>query len=114
MSRKQIILRSLFVLLVPAIIGLYQSFAGQDLYGGGNYALILLMWVVFEVALLILLALIQFIRALVAGREDNAEIEAGKHLLLRKTAGSYLLAAGLVLLVGGSLCYGGVAVINSF
>ncbi len=114
MSRKQIILRSLFMLLVPAGIGLFQSLAGQGLYGAGNFALILLMWITLEVIILVLLALIQFIRALLLARQGPEGNKHGKLLLLRKDAGSYLLAAGLVLVVGASTCYGGATVIDAF
>ena len=113
MTRKQIVLRSLFMLLVPAGIGLFQSLNGQGLYGGGDFALILMMWIVLEVIILVLLALVQFIRALLLARQGPESSIQGKLLRLRKDAGSYLLAAGLVLVVGASICYGGATAINA-
>lgn len=116
MTRRKIVLRSLFLLLIPAAFGLFESLRGGDFYNGGSYALPLFLWISLEVAVLLILSLITFIQALLARSKheplDEENTKEKEYLYLRRIAASYLLSAGLVLLVGASLCYGGVAVIS--
>lgn len=117
MNRKQIIIRALLILLVPAGIGVYELFfsAGED-YAGVATVFYTMITTAVEVGVLSLIAVIQYLRAFNsergAGNVDTLREQNGRYLRLKASGWSYTLAAIVVAMVGVLLVLGFVELLK--
>lgn len=99
------ILFALVPLVLVAVLAYWDTPRGGHLAGLG-FMMLMCMAVVVESLLLLLIGIIMRIRMAPASPE-NANDEA--YLAQKAKPKAIFLAAGIVLLVGGSLCFGGAA-----
>jgi hypothetical protein len=121
-NRKKIILISLGLLLIPVMYGLFESFnlSPEDErfqhLSPLAFPIIMMIWIVVEYCLLLLVSLIQFVRSGFWSKRINNLLEGAKRddqQAIRDSAISFFLASALLILIGGSICFGGTALVES-
>lgn len=111
--KEKIIYGSLALLLIPFALGVADYLtAAPDNHRGMGYGLIMAIAIIAEVGLLILVALLLMLQGWWRGAKEH--IAPGKGPGNRQKALYCLSAAGLVLVIGGSLCFGGGIALETF
>jgi LPXTG-motif cell wall-anchored protein len=108
--KRKVILAALTPLVLMSIGAVFADPPGgpPNNYPGVGYMYIMMVGIGLEVFVLLVLGLIFFIRR---KKKDAELIQEGKVPAHKQQGKVLLLAAGLVLLVGVSLCFGGAAVV---
>jgi hypothetical protein len=108
--RRNVILAALAPLVLISIGGVFADPPGgsPNNYPGVGFMYIMMITIGVEVFALLLLGLIFYFRK---NEKEGEQVLDGKAPENKQRSKAFLLAAGLVLLVGTSLCFGGAAVI---
>lgn len=108
--KRKVIINAMVILGLISIASYVvdQPNAGPNAYSGLGYMVFMCLGISLEFLGLLVIGIIYTTRRKSA---DGEIIRSGKVPESRQRAKAYFLAAGLVLLVGVSLCFGGVTVV---
>ncbi|MEL7159791.1 MAG: hypothetical protein AAFN92_03460 [Bacteroidota bacterium] len=116
--RSRVIYLSLGLLVLVSVLAYFSvmSNTGGDKYAILGFGVVTLAWSIFEAFALLITGIVIRVRGEeggVASLDDNEEIldapTGDRPLTAKERASAYFIAMGLVLLVGASLCFGGLA-----
>lgn len=108
--RRKVIFAALAPLVLVSIGGVFADPPGgpPNNYPGVGFMYIMMLAIGLEVFVLLLLGLIFYFSR---SEQEAEQVLDGKAPKYKQRSKAFLLAAGLVLLVGTSLCFGGAAVV---
>lgn len=112
-AHQRTVTASLAILLLIALAGIVLNSPADD-YAALGFGMFMMVFGGIEFAILLLLGIVYSIRGRAAAPDDDKQLDghlAHDHsVAIRRQARAFYISAVLVLLIGGSVCFGGMFV----